>query len=368
MEAALDHHSTFLMHCWPFGVKPTKCKILRIVFHESNSPEKAIDCSMSRQRNVEPGATTLSHGEKVASKITRPVMEDEKRLGNSSIEAPEMKAEDFNDVFPGDVEELYDRPVTTVKRRRIRCGEIERDIVIGSNGTSFLDLPREVRNEIYYYAVVYPGTIWNVRKTRTSKQHNKKLILERLPQLCRAIPLYTEEVLETHYIHNNLRFASYYGDGPSKLLDWIHRRGVDLVKNVRHIQIVHHLNNGPCLTIYPPGHVTTTIIQKPNCTIEATCNQQRIEDDCHCGIAELVQERLLRGDAQMDPDCVHRIEMSTMYGPVLGFTLQLLEAVQLALKHASTDKGLSFSERRLMHEKLPKDCIMCGKRKWAFRY
>ena len=289
------------------------------------------------------------------------------RLEAPSTKVLELKAEDSNNVFPGKIEGLYDQPGMTSTRRRMRCGEIERDIVLRANGTSFIDLPREVRNEIYYYAVVSPDTIWKVRKTRTRKQHNNKHILERLPQLCRAIPLYTEEVLETHYVYNILRFTSYYGEGPSKLLDWIYRRGLDLVKNVRHIQIVHRLDDGP-YSIYPHSNVTTTINQQPNCTIEVTCNRQRTEEDCHCGMAELVQERLLREDAQTNPDCVHRIEMSTMYGPALGFTLQLLEAVQLAMKHASTHKEFTFSEKRSMYERLPKDCIMCGKQKRAFRY
>lgn len=346
-------------------MKTAKIKILHLVFRNSNSSTE--DVNITRSRSLQDVVQHAIASECDSTHVDAcQSTEINARSVKVPMSVPEMTAQEFNDLFPGRVELLYEQPL---RQQKICETRVECYATIKTFGTSFLDLPREIRDEIYRYHVASLYTIRNIRKPQPRKRCQSNNILANVPRLCRAIPLLSEEILEMHYKYITLRFGAGYGDGPNRFLQLVERGGPVLIRSIRRIQLTHRFSMHIGLPPHFDGtHIRTTIEQKTDGSIEVSTTQNRASSDCHCGIAELVQERLLREDAQNDVECMHRIEASVQYGPVFGFALQLLEAVHLARAHEARVNKLPCVRRRQLYSQLPSNCIMCGKTKWSLRY
>ena len=291
--------------------------------------------------------------------------------GNELCRCPsEITAQEFNDLYPGDVELVYDQtPSAEATEPQEASNRSQSSNNIATTGTSFLDLPRELRDQIYECVFASSNKVWKLRASLGKDRNGRTHIREQLPRLFYALPLFSQEVLESHYKYSALRFAEVEDDSHVLLLEWIQRRGSLVTKHIRYLKIGHRMNiNGPYICQGYGDYITTTIEKTLDGALRVHTSHHRSPRECQCGTVELVQERLSREDALADPDCMQRIEQSTEYGPVLGFALQLLEAVRLARDHQKTVLGLPYSRQTDAHRQNAKHCIMCGKRKPRLQY
>ncbi|HEX3641922.1 MAG TPA: hypothetical protein VHV10_11585 [Ktedonobacteraceae bacterium] len=339
-----------------------KYKILRLVFRNKEEADSNVGLLTQRSQSNAVQALEYLKNRRIKKTNTCPGTQYPKQLVELPERVPQLTSQDFNNLFPGVIEQVYDRPIRQNRRKRKFFQK-----VIAPNGTSFLDLPRELRNEIYRYAVV-SDQVYKIRAraTRKDSTDNKKT-RERLPPLYHVSLQFEQEVLEAHYRHNTIRYTAVHNHDPDVLLSWIQRRGPELVKHIRRMEVVHPFNVER-IRLYTRCVIKTTIEQRSDGTVEVSTAHPRAIGSCHCGIAELVQERLLRDDAQANAECLRRIEQSAQYGPVLGFALQLLEAVQLGQTHEATMSRLSAAAQFQYHREFTPDCILCGKRKWVLRH
>ena len=339
-----------------------KYKILRLVFRNKTPADSNDVVPTQRQRSNDPQPAETLEVRHIEHKTVGTSTQQEEQLVEAPKRIPQMTTQDLNNLYPGAIELVYDCPIKQDRPKRVFVSK-----VIAPNGTSFLHLPRELRDEIYRYAVTC-DRVWRIRPCSNPKESaNLKGFREQLPGLCRASIFCAQEVLTAHYRHNVFRYSAVNDHNPNTLLDWIQQRSSELVKSIRHMHITHQViaGGGHSLTQHD---ITTSIEQRLNGTIEVSAAQQPTVDLCHCGIAELVQERLLREDAQINADCVRRIQKSTEMGPVLGFALQLLEAVQLAQACEETIRHLPAQKRSGYDQSPLPNCISCGQRKWLLRH
>lgn len=348
-----------------------KTKILRIVFRDTK-PTNDNDDRAVNQRQLDVTKVLQSHGDdsNIPRNVHTSYSEDDQADEKSQC-LPEITALEFSDLFPGDIELVYDHAssIETIQRKKAN-DRIQRSNVIATNGTSFLDLPRELRDQIYKCVLTSSNKVWKLRPKLEQDRNGRTRIQEQLPKLFYGMPLLSQEVLEMHYKCSTLHFVAVENESREPFLDWMQQRGAVLIKHIRCIKIRHRMNiNGPYTPLCSRGYIATRIEKKLDGGLCVHTTHGRWHSDCQCGIAELVQERLLREDALADTDCIQRIQKSTEYGPVLGFVLQLLEAVQLAQDHERTVMDLPDPRRRAyVHGRNPKHCTMCGKRKWGLQY
>jgi hypothetical protein len=187
---------------------------------------------------------------------------------------------------------------------------------------SFLDLPKELRQEIYRYAVVTRGfqrlRLWQGGDVRSQ-------ILERkLPTLCYALPLFRQEILEVYYRYNTFSMRQ----GNDRLLvacfrKWLRNAGSVATKEIRHLII--ECKSGPR---YPDGNqwkVDIRLNQAFRIEVEWTrfcrngCDNYTLEQtegllSCRDFADDISQARLM--------ECV-------TYSPVLQVAVQRVEVVRL---------------------------------------
>lgn len=290
---------------------------------------------------------------------------------SQSKASDEGTADALNDLFPGDVELVYSPKLSTKNNRRANhLADLPH-----TKGTTFLNLPRELRDQIYSFAL-------------QSTQHWKIGARERLPRLYHRMPYLSAEILETHYRENTLRFVATRQDNFPSLLKWLQKRGDALTKNVRKLEIVHRIMSNTAW--YLPYHrylKLTTVSVNPAGELEVSTSECRplirssldgprwnerdkpvLVEACQCSLPALVHERLSRDDARADPLCVERLEMSTRLGPVLGFAVQMCEALRLMFAHEDPVREMATAEMMEYMPTLLTECVLCGRAKWAFFY
>lgn len=278
--------------------------------------------------------------------------------------SPEITAEEFNDLFPGHIELVYDRTSSNTTRQQCKAKHrAQWSGTTAKQGTSFLDLPRELRDQIYEYALA-SGKIGNLEQNRRDRTR----VRMQPPSLFYAMPVFSQELLEMHYRCSTLRFAAANNQSRDLLLDWFQRHRLATMKDIHCVNIEHRMNFDGHGTATGFRYITTTIGKSPDPGLNIQTTHTRSLSECRCGIAELVRERLLRDDAVAGADWIHRIEQSTEFGPVPGFALQLLEAVRLAQNHERIIMNLSYLRRIEAHKRMSKNCTMCGKWRCCLQY
>lgn len=304
-----------------------------------------------------------------------PVDNDNEQNEVPSEAIAEMPDIDFtnvlNDLFPGDVEDTYSPTPSDRHTRPIRDPKIPTTLQV--KGTSFLHLPRELRDEIYYYALA-SSKPFKVRAHSHNKHPHKTncgstRLRERLSSFYYALPFYSSELLETHYRENTLRFLAVHKDNFPLFLDWIHHRGSVLINNIRRLELTHRIiTNGPVWLPNERCRMVTTISLHSSGEIEVSSTEPRRPGVCLCGLGELVQERLVSDDALGDAVCQERLGVVERYGKVLGFALQFCEALRLMFQHEDRVRDLSERQRAQMLPGPKAACRFCGMRRWAFHY
>ena len=346
-------------------MKRLKTRILRIVTLDTRPTNDNLDLVVNQRQPDVTRALQTCENESSVPIIVHPCVP---KLDQCF---PEITAMEFNDLFPGDIESVYDQAtsIETIQRQNANY-RIQRSNAIAINGTSFLDLPRELRDQIYKCVLTSSNKVWKLRPKLVQDRSGRTRIREQLPKLFYAVPLLSQEVLEMHYKCSTLHFVAVENESRAPFFEWMQHRGAVLIKHIRCIKIRHRMNiNGPHSPLCSRGYIATRIEKELDGGLSVDTSHGRSHIDCQCGIAGLVQERLSREDALADTDCIQRIEKSTEYGPVLGFVLQLLEAVRLAQDRERTVMDLPDPRRRLyLHGRNRKNCTMCGKRKWGFQY
>lgn len=276
--------------------------------------------------------------------------------------------------------ELVYSPASAGKHRLQTAHNAGIDDGIRSKRASFLNLTREIRDEIYVYALVANNPVYRVRVHTTHNTPTGMRVRERLPQLYYALPCYSLELLEAHYKTNTIHFLATYTDNFPFLLAWLNQRGELLTRNARSLELTHRVfSSGPYYFPADNAHAVTTIHLSLQGKLEVStrssnirhCSEHRGTDKCDCGIEELVRERLSREDALEDSLCVERVDESVQYGPLFGFALRLCEAMRLMRGRETVLKG--FKEewqdhlRRLkVGDRFATCCDLCRKGKWAF--
>ena len=273
----------------------------------------------------------------------------------------EMAVQDFNNVFPSDIEALYDN-ISTQRflRKRAKAPRI-----VAKHGTSFLDLPRELRDEIYRYALL-TTRVHRIRER--SSDYGPFRFEEKMPDLLNVIPIFADEILEIHYEQNLIRYSVDRNDDYDYFLDWVHYHGLSFVQHVRNLQVRHRYKFNPTQWCERNAFMTTTIMMQSDGSIAVSTRDSRSPDDCQCSVEKLIHERLSREDALADAHYLERLEEYAEYGPVLGYALQVSEAVRLSQSYERMVIELPELQRLEVHRKNPTKCVMCDKRKWAFQY
>ena len=271
----------------------------------------------------------------------------------------------LHNIFPYEIDLVYERRSTSKGRAEADKSALERYAVASRKTTSFFDLPRELRDEIYQYAILADTTI----KIRFHPNGNKRPYTPQnhRPLLYRALPLLGEEILETYYKQNTFRLVATHDYSVQMAGEWIRRCSPLFIKCIRSLQISHAIGTSG-LACFWPGSVATTVTLNPDKSITVRTTYQRPRDGCVCDVQALVQDRLSQDDALGDPDCIRRVEESTQFGPILGFGLQILEAVRLAENHQKGLRAMPYDQRQEVYKCMPTNCHMCGGQKWGFQY
>ena len=131
----------------------------------------------------------------------------------------------LSDIFPGDIESVYQPQHSSVAHyhaiirvpKRRNTGTTTYD----GRTSTFFSLPRELRDEIYRYAL--PSDKVVKIKFRLNNPRQRQLLRQRLPTLWFAIPLLGEELLETYYRQIVFHLSATNGDVRRMSREWIRR-------------------------------------------------------------------------------------------------------------------------------------------------
>ena len=275
------------------------------------------------------------------------------------------------DIFPIEIELVYEPTQCSQTHFRITQRTWQSHGFAGSTKkpTSFFDLPHELRDETYRYALP-PGEVCKMPFALNKKSHRVRSRPKSVPVLGVLVPMLRDEILRAYYKQNTFQLQDFDAYWLLRHFDWIRQVPQNLVRNIRRLQIRHCLSgeyNPPYFWLI--GTWTTVTLQSSGHIVVSTTHE-RSNDGCLCTLTELVQERLFRPDGLADATCVQRIEESTEYGPLFGFALQLFESIRLGKEHRRPIFALPIKEwrKKCQAQELPADCSICGKRKWTFHW
>ena len=276
----------------------------------------------------------------------------------------------FRDPFSSELELLFEPSDADLKLPHINCADPEASklVINPSKPNPLLALPKELRDEIYQYALPSDKAfVVRLYPRRRSGSGKKQRLEERLPLLYYALPLLHREILAVHYRVNTIRYIAGSQGSRAVFIEWMRRRGDVLVKNLRRLEIDQRFRFSiPCKGFGPP-RITTRLFLQRHGKAEIEHNHHVWFDACSCSIEALVQERLSRRDVLRDCLPIRGIEESTEYGPVFRLALQLLQAVNF--DDMLQAEIATFSEVELWeaNRNVNRECEACGKLKWPIR-
>ena len=237
----------------------------------------------------------------------------------------------------------------------------ERLTADAKKSTSFLDLPNELRDEIYH--LYLPSD--ELFKVRLSRRKSRKgiLINECWPVICYALPLLRNDILAIHYRINTIRFVASRdrSNNHAMLTKWISHYGRVLTGNLRTLQIsgAWSLDTLNLVTIKLPSSTASGL----EVSISTPDDQWGC---CTYNLQDLVRLRLSRGDARQDSQIMQRVDGAKVHGSLLAFAFHLLEAARLAESRQVT--RLVSASSSYVHGSYAWDhqrhsaCLVCGLR------
>jgi hypothetical protein len=188
--------------------------------------------------------------------------------------------------------------------------------------TPFLDLPKELRQEIYRYVVVTRGfqrlRLWQGGDVASQNYERKE------PAVCEAVPLFRQEILEVYYRYNT--FSMRQGN-EKKLLTSFRRwlRSADSVatKEIRHLVI--ECKSGPRYADGNKWEIDIRLTQVSKLEVEwRTCCSKGCDN-----YALNQMEDLLSRQGFADDISNARLMECRTFSPVLQVSVQHLEVIRL---------------------------------------
>lgn len=196
--------------------------------------------------------------------------------------------------------------------------------------TNFFDLPRELRDEVYGYAL--PCDSFQAvrrRKKRPRQKIDSFRIIWKLPKIYYALPLLRSEICEAYYRTNQFKVTVELAAGSDFFLKWVSQAGRSFTQHVSRLK-VRFIHWKP--TFYGEAHVVLDVCVTPDRTLKVLLSNGHGEDHhrsyCTCDVEEVLG-RILRQSAKYDQLCKSRLDNSERFGPVIRFILQFVEVHRL---------------------------------------
>jgi hypothetical protein len=209
-------------------------------------------------------------------------------------------------------------------------------------------LPRELRDGIYEY-VVANENIRTVRgnwtKYKNSPEGTRKHVWERRPNLCKALPLFHDEILEPYYRLNQFKIGCPLQQNDLFLWTWVEQAGAPFTNNLRWLQIQMAADKtlesayswrlselSVRITLDEKQAIKVGLFSEHwggFCQARVERRPCRNRSLCGCDVPSRVLRRLEENDVQEDEQCMKRLKEIESYAPVLKFAFQLLEISRL---------------------------------------
>jgi len=233
----------------------------------------------------------------------------------------------------------------------------------GEHKTGWMNLPRELRDAIYEYAVVSDSVrvIHHTRTKAITADRSSMRIWERRPRLCKAIPLFHEEILEAYYRLNAFKMGCKLVHKHLFLLKWAKQAGKPFTEHLGHLQLgLGRIANLQYSHPWPPANLKVdAFLVGRSLKVKLTSGSNRAY--CSCDVLGQSEKRLLEDDICNDPDWQQRLQDTASYGPVLRFALKVLEIARLELENERLrrryERPQPLSRRRTR-------CTDCGEWVW----
>ncbi|KAK3049524.1 hypothetical protein LTR09_009191 [Extremus antarcticus] len=180
----------------------------------------------------------------------------------------------------------------------------------GEHKTGWMNLPRELRDAIYEYAVVSDSVrvIHHTRTKAITADRSSMRIWERRPRLCKAIPLFHEEILEAYYRLNAFKMGCKLVHKHLFLLKWAKQAGKPFTEHLGHLQLgLGRIANLQYSHPWPPANLKVdAFLVGRSLKVKLTSGSNRAY--CSCDVLGQSEKRLLEDDICNDPDWQQRLQ------------------------------------------------------------
>lgn len=231
---------------------------------------------------------------------------------------------------------------------------------------SFLDLPGELRNEVYPHALQYDNERRLSLKLKASAS-GKAYVKEPTPSLCYAVPLMWKEVLSVYYAQNRFRIPVVSPKQREAFRTWVRYRG-QLLKELTSLKlawkVLYHYPYGEKYGRKLSSILRLTITADGQLAVQHSSN---LFSGCGCYLVPLVEEDWKQIEPD-DTDTGHLIGQEegqdvSEVNPVVGFALKFCRVLDFA-----GNRYLGPKKVGLFGTSSTDPCARCGERAYASRF
>lgn len=209
--------------------------------------------------------------------------------------------------------------------------------VVTSKRTSFLDLPGELRNEIYRLALRHDN-IRNLKLKYRFTRNGSTYTNERLPPLYHALPQHRGEILSIYYSESKFRIHLWKGEHREIFRAWIDLRGKAL-DGLKHLELIFrrfcwHREIG---SYSASAALLLTFDANGNLILPRVMPMLNL---CTCWVIPLVEGAYKQSIAESqalhetpDPTGQETVTESSAPHPILNFALKLCSLRDLPREH-----------------------------------